>query len=73
MTALHGAHASLHARECQIAILSATVVHYGYAHNPSFTQLGVISPEGKCHSFDDSANGCILFISKMFYCISTHF
>jgi acyl transferase domain-containing protein len=61
MTALHGAHASLHANECKLAILVSSVVHYGHAHNPSFAQLGVLSPDGQCRSFDDNANGCILF------------
>jgi acyl transferase domain-containing protein len=59
MTALHGAHASLTQRECKLAILVTAVVHYAHAHNPSFTQLGVLSPDGRSRSFDDSANGCI--------------
>lgn len=62
MTALHGAHASLTQHECKLGILVGSVVHFGHAHNPSFNQLGVLSPDGGCHSFDDSANGCIFTI-----------
>jgi hypothetical protein len=59
LTALHGAHTALTQRECKLAILVSAVVHYGHAHNPSFAQLGVLSPDGRSRSFDDAANGCI--------------
>lgn len=59
ITAMHGAIVSLSSFEINMGILLSATVHSGHAHNPSFAQLGVLSPDGKCKSFDDSANGCI--------------
>lgn len=70
ISALHGSVSSLSLRECGLAILVGATVHLGLAHNPSFAQLGVLSPDGRCRSFDDGANGCILYYIiyiNMFY------
>jgi acyl transferase domain-containing protein len=56
---MHGAVNSLSSHEVKLGILVAATVHFGHAHNPSFAQLGVLSPDGACKSFDQDANGCI--------------
>ena len=69
-SALHSALYALASGDCEQAIVGS-VTYLGSARQSSgFTNLGVISPEGKCNSFDANANGymrsegCIVFAMK---------
>ncbi len=57
LTALHAAMNALRCGDCECAIVGS-VNYLGTARlSASFNALGVISPEGRCHSFDSEANG----------------
>ena len=57
LTALHSAVTALRYGDCEQAVVGS-VNYLGTARvSASFNALGVISPEGKCHSFDAEANG----------------
>ncbi|MEV7629591.1 acyltransferase domain-containing protein [Actinoplanes sp. NPDC089786] len=57
MTALHAAVTALAGGDCDQAVVGASN-HLGSAlTSAAFAQLGVISPDGACHSFDAAANG----------------
>ncbi len=57
LTALHAALNSLRCGDCEQALVGS-VSYLGLARiSSAFNELGVISPDGKCHSFDAEANG----------------
>ena len=57
LTALHAAMNALQSGDCEQAVVGS-VNYLGSARlSVSFNALGVISPDGKCHSFDAEANG----------------
>jgi len=57
MTALHAAVTALASGDCDQAVVGAAN-HLGSAvTSAGFAQLGVISPDGACRSFDAAANG----------------
>ncbi|MYD75142.1 MAG: SDR family NAD(P)-dependent oxidoreductase [Gammaproteobacteria bacterium] len=57
LTALHSAINALVCGDCQQAVVGS-VNYLGTSRlSASFNALGVISPDGKCHSFDAEANG----------------
>ena len=57
LTALHAAMNGLQRGDCEQALVGS-VNYLGTARlSASFNALGVISPDGKCHSFDAEANG----------------
>jgi len=57
LTALNAAVNALQCGDCEQAIV-ASVNYLGTARlSAAFNALGVISPDGKCHSFDAEANG----------------
>ena len=57
LTALHAAMNAFHSGDCDQALVGS-VNYLGTARlSASFNALGVISPDGKCHSFDSEANG----------------
>ena len=59
LTALHSAMTALRYGDCQQALVGS-VNYLGAAKlSTAFNALGVISPDGKCHSFDAEANGYI--------------
>lgn len=59
LTALHLACNSLHNRECKVAVVS-TCNHIGLPDiTVAFSALGVLSPDGKCSPFSESANGYV--------------
>ena len=59
LTAMHAAMTALRSGDCEQAIVGS-VNYLGTARlSASFNALGVISPDGKCHSFDADANGYI--------------
>ena len=70
VSALHAAMNALACGDCEQALVGA-VTYLGSARMSSgFNLMGVISPEGKCHSFDAEANGymrsegCFVFAIK---------
>ena len=57
LTALHAAMNAFRCGDCDQAVVGS-VNYLGTARlSASFNALGVISPDGKCHSFDAEANG----------------
>ncbi len=59
LTALHGAMTALRSGDCEKALVGS-VNYLGTSRlSASFNALGVISPDGRCHSFDAEANGYI--------------
>ena len=57
LTALHAAMNAFRCGDCHQAVVGS-VNYLGTARlSASFNALGVISPDGKCHSFDAEANG----------------
>ena len=59
ITALHAALAAIRSGDCKQALVGS-VNYLGTSRlSASFNALGVISPDGRCHSFDADANGYI--------------
>lgn len=59
ITALHSAMTAIRLGDCKQALVGS-VNYLGTSRlSASFNALGVISPDGKCHSFDADANGYI--------------
>ena len=59
LTALHSALTALQCGDCEQALVGS-VNYLGTSRlSASFNRLGVISPDGRCHSFDAGANGYI--------------
>ena len=59
ITALHAAMAAIRSGDCKQALVGS-VNYLGTSRlSASFNALGVISPDGRCHSFDADANGYI--------------
>ena len=57
LTAMHAAMGALRSGDCEQAVVGS-VNYLGTARlSASFNALGVISPTGKCHSFDADADG----------------
>ena len=57
LTAMHAAMNALRSGDCETAVVGS-VNYLGTARlSASFNALGVISPTGKCHSFDADADG----------------
>ena len=59
MTALHYAKQSLRRGECSAALVAGVNVLLDPAVMVQFSQLGVLSPDGRCKSFQDAANGYV--------------
>ena len=57
LTALHMAINALHSGDCEQAFLGSAIYLGSARLSTGFNALGVISPDGKCHSFDAEANG----------------
>ncbi|MDE0027720.1 MAG: polyketide synthase [Spirochaetaceae bacterium] len=57
LTALHEALNALRAGDCEQAFVGSANYLGSSRQSAGFNALGVISPEGKCHSFDADANG----------------
>ncbi|RYG95000.1 KR domain-containing protein, partial [archaeon] len=56
LVALHNARKSLIGNECDSAIVAGVSVLYPGA-SLAFAAAGMLSPDGQCHTFDESANG----------------
>ena len=57
LTALHAAMNAFQCGDCEQAIVGSVNYLGAPRLSASFNALGVISPDGKCHSFDADANG----------------
>ncbi len=57
ISALHSAMNSLQCGDCKQAIVGSSNYLGSFLASTGFGSLGVISPDGKCHSFDANANG----------------
>ena len=57
LTALHTAVNSMRQGDCDQALVGAATYLGSARCSASFNALGVISPDGRCHSFDADANG----------------
>jgi len=57
LTALHSALNALRCGDCEQALVGSVNYLGGARLSIAFNALGVISPDGKCHSFDAEANG----------------
>jgi acyl transferase domain-containing protein len=56
LVALHAARSSLQCGECEMAIVLGVNVLSEHVSIP-FANAGLLSPDGKCHTFDQAANG----------------
>nr|WP_281384574.1 type I polyketide synthase [Flavihumibacter stibioxidans] len=59
LSAVHLACQSLKNRECSLALAGGVNLILSPAHSISFTKAGVLSPDGRCRSFDAGANGYV--------------
>ena len=57
LSALHSAMNALRCGDCDQALVGAVTYLASARLSSSFNLMGVISPDGKCHSFDARANG----------------
>jgi len=57
LSALHAAMNALQCGDCDQALVGSVTFLGSGRMSSSFNLMGVISPEGKCHSFDAEANG----------------
>ena len=57
LTALHAAINALRCGDCEQAVVGSVNYLGTFRLSASFNALGVISPDGKCHSFNAEANG----------------
>lgn len=70
ITALDACVNSISIGECDTAFFGGVTYNASFKTSLGFTQLGVISKDGKCSCFDDNANGysrsegCITFLLK---------
>ncbi len=59
LAALHLACQSLRNGECTMALAGGVNMILSPAHSIAFTKAGVLSPEGRCKTFDAEANGFV--------------
>lgn len=59
MVALHGAIQSLRARECGLALVGGVNFICNPRISMAYRKAGMLSPDGRCKAFDDSANGYV--------------
>lgn len=59
LVALHQACHSLRQNECNLALVGGVNLLLSVQLQESLTQAGMLSPDGQCKTFDDSANGYV--------------
>jgi acyl transferase domain-containing protein/aryl carrier-like protein len=59
LVALHVACQSLRGRECDMALAAGVNVMIAPEVNVAFSKAGLLSPDGRCKTFDASANGYV--------------
>src|SRR5262249_28867201 len=57
--ALHSAQEAIHTGQCDLALAGGVNVLCGPTSYASFTQQGMLSPDGRCKTFDAAANGYV--------------
>lgn len=57
VSAMHAAMNALKCGDCEQAVVGSANYLGSYMGGTGFASLGVISPDGRCHSFDEKANG----------------
>jgi acyl transferase domain-containing protein/NAD(P)-dependent dehydrogenase (short-subunit alcohol dehydrogenase family)/acyl carrier protein len=72
LTCTHVAIQALRNNDCKIAVVGAASIISEPAQSLNFCRLGALSPEARCKSFDDAANGyirsegvCVMIIKKL--------
>ncbi|MFF0061327.1 SDR family NAD(P)-dependent oxidoreductase [Streptomyces sp. NPDC005279] len=59
LVALHLAGQSLGAGECDLAVAGGVTLMLGSRTMRSFARMGMVSPTGRCHTFDAAADGFV--------------
>ncbi|PIT06352.1 polyketide synthase [Bradyrhizobium nitroreducens] len=59
LVAVHAARRSLLARECRVAFAGGVMLMFSPATFASASGLGMLSPTGRCHAFDERADGFV--------------
>ena len=59
LSAMHAAMNALQCGDCEQALVGSVTYLASARMSSSFNLMGVISPDGKCHSFDAQANGYV--------------
>lgn len=59
LSALHLAVQALRRRECSVALCGAVSVIHHPRHHIIFSQANMLSPDGRCKTFDERANGYV--------------
>ena len=57
LVASHSGFRALQLNECVVALVVGTTLHLGPSLGTSFAIAGMTSPRGRCHTFDDRADG----------------
>lgn len=57
--ALHSACQAIKNNECKMAFVSGVNLLFASSHYRYFSSIGALSPTGRCHSFDDAADGYV--------------
>ncbi len=72
LTCTHVAMQAIRNNDCKIAVVGAASIISEPAQSLNFCRLGALSPEARCKSFDDAANGyirsegvCTMIIKKL--------
>ena len=71
LTALHTAVNSIRQGDCDRALVGSATYLGSARCSASFNALGVISPDGRCHSFDADANGYMRAEGAFVFAIKT--
>jgi acyl transferase domain-containing protein len=59
LSVIHGACQSLRTGECDLALAGGVTLHLMPGHYIGLAKLGMLAPEGRCRTFDASANGFV--------------
>ena len=59
LVAVHAARRSLLARECHVAFAGGAMLMFSPTSFASASGLGMLSPTGRCHAFDERADGFV--------------
>jgi acyl transferase domain-containing protein/acyl carrier protein len=59
LAAVHLACQSIRSGECEMALAGGVNIILSPVHSIAFTKAGVLSPDGKCKTFDTEANGYV--------------
>jgi 3-oxoacyl-(acyl-carrier-protein) synthase/N-acetylglutamate synthase-like GNAT family acetyltransferase len=57
LVAIHQAASALHQNQCSTALVASVNLILAPLLSQAYAQAGMLSPDGKCHTFDEAANG----------------